>query len=221
MTTENNPPTSNFQLPTSNLQSPISKLGVLGGTFDPPHNGHLAIAIEALSQLDLSQVLFAPTRYPPHKNLDGITPIEHRLEMVRLAIADHPHFALSRIDVDREGPTYTVDTMRLLREQFGNQAELYFIMGADSLANILTWHAPERLIQLCRLAVFHRPGFIANVNELEQRLPGLRARVVFLASPALDISARDLQRRLRADLPITLLVPPAVEAYIAQHKLYR
>lgn len=209
-----------LQSPTSNLQLP-EKIGVLGGTFDPPHNGHLAIAVQALSQLNLAQVLFAPTRYPPHKNIDGITTIEHRLEMVRLAIANTPQFVLSRIDVDRDGPTYTVDTMRLLRAQFGNHTELFFIMGADSLANILTWHAPDELMRLCRLAVFHRPGFNPNFDELEKHLPGLRERVVFLASPALDIAASDLQRRLRANLPITLLVPPSVETYIAQHGLYR
>lgn len=196
-------------------------MGVLGGTFDPPHNGHIAIAEQALAQLALDQVLFAPTRHPPHKPGNSITAIEHRLEMVRLAIASHPRFALSRIDVDREGPTYTSDTMRLLREQLGNDVDLYFIMGMDSLANILTWHAPDQFIRVCKLAVFFRPGFTANIDELEKQLPGLRECVVFVPSPAIDIAASELQRRIRADLPITHLVPPAVETYIAQHNLYR
>ena len=197
------------------------EIGVLGGTFDPPHNGHLTIAEQALTQLSLSQVLFAPTRQPPHKNASGITSIEHRLEMVRLAIAPHPRFALSRIDIDRAGPTYTAETMALLREQSGNNVELYFIMGMDSLANILTWHQPDQLILVCRLAVFHRPGFTANIDELEKKLPGLRERIVLLSSPALDIAASELQRRVRAGVPITHLVPPLVEKYIAQHELYR
>lgn len=209
-----------FQSPTFNVQFPISKLGVLGGTFDPPHNGHIAIAEQALAQLNLDQVLFAPTRQPPHKTGNSITPIEHRLEMVRLAIAPHPRFALSRIDVDREGPTYTSDTMRLLREQLGNTVDLYFIMGMDSLASILTWHTPDQLIRVCKLAVFYRPGFSANIDELEKQLPGLRERVVLLPSPMLDIAASDLQRQVRAGIPITHLVPPTVEVYIALHRLY-
>ncbi len=211
---------SNLQHLTSNVQSPTSKIGVLGGTFDPPHTGHLVIAQEALTQLKLAQVIFAPTRLPPHKQGNNITPIEHRLEMVRLAIMPHPRFALSRIDVDRAGPTYTVDTLRLLRQQLGEDVKLYFIMGMDSLASILAWRAPEQLIQLCRLAVFNRPGFSANMDELEKRLPGLRARVVFLPAPTLDIAASDLQRRVRAGESITHLVPEAVAAYIAEQGLY-
>lgn len=196
-------------------------IGVLGGTFDPPHIGHLVIAQEAVSQLCLSKIFFAPTRKPPHKLSNDITPIEHRLAMVQLAIAPHPRFALSRVDADRAGPTFTVDTMRLLREQFGNDAELFFIMGMDSLASILTWHAPDQLIRSCKLAVFNRPGFTANLDELEARLPGLSARAVFLKSPTLEIAASDIQRRVRAGQPIAQLVPAAVADYIAQHNLYR
>lgn len=207
---------SNFEPETLNL-----KLGVLGGTFDPPHNGHLLIAREALTQLGLTQVLFAPTRQPPHKNAAAHTAIEHRIEMTRLAIATEPQFVLSRVDVDRAGPTYTVDTLRILREQFGARAELFFIMGMDSLAHILTWRAPEQLIQLCRLAVFQRPGFGANLDELEQKIPGLRARVVFLKSSALDIAASDLQKRVRAGQSIAHLVPGAVARYIADNHLYQ
>ncbi len=197
------------------------RIGVLGGTFDPPHNGHLLIAQYALTQLELDQVLFAPTRQPPHKINNNLTPIEHRLEMVRLAIADRPHFVLSRVDVDRSGPTYTVDTMHLLREQFGTDAELYFIMGMDSLANLLTWHRPEQLIRLCKLVVFQRPGFQADLDALEKRLPGLRQRVVFLSNPTPDIAASDLQRRVRAGEEIAHLVPALVARYIREHGLYR
>ncbi|MCI0476879.1 MAG: nicotinate-nucleotide adenylyltransferase [Anaerolineales bacterium] len=197
------------------------KLGILGGTFDPPHNGHLLIAREALTQLGLTQVLFAPTRQPPHKNVAEHSAIEHRIEMVRLAIAPYPQFVLSLVDVDRAGPTYTVDTMRLLREQFGDQVELFFIMGMDSLAHILTWRAPEQLIQSCKLAVFARPGFEMNLDTLEQKIPGLRARVVLLNAPALDIAASDLQKRVRAGQSIAHLVPEAVARYIAEKKLYR
>jgi nicotinate-nucleotide adenylyltransferase len=196
------------------------KIGVLGGTFDPPHIGHLVIAQEALMQLGLAQVIFAPTRQPPHKPANGITPIEQRLAMVDLAIASHPNFALSRIDVDREGPTYTVDAIRLLHGQFPD-AELYFIMGMDSLASILTWRAPEKLIESCRLAVFNRPGFTADLDALEAQLPGLRERTAFLPAPALDIVASDLRRRVQAGQSIRHLVPDSVAAYIAEHELYR
>ena len=199
----------------------MAGVGVLGGTFDPPHNGHLLIAREAQTQLGLTQVRFAPTRLPPHKNVAEHTAIEHRLEMVRLAIAPYPQFVLSHVDVDRPGLTYTVDTMRLLREQFGNSVELFFIMGMDSLANILTWRTPEQLIRLCKLAVFQRPGFAANLDELEQSIPGLRERVVFLNSPALDIAASDLQKRVCAGQSIAHLVPETVERYIAEKRLYR
>lgn len=197
------------------------KLGVLGGTFDPPHNGHILIAQYALTQLGLDQVLFAPTRLPPHKINNHITAVEHRLEMVRLAIADHPRFVLSRVDVDREGPTYTVDMLRLLHEQYGAETKLYFIMGMDSLANLLTWRAPEQLIRLCKLVVFQRPGFQVNLDELEKRLPGLRQRVVFLSNPTPDIAASDLQRRIRAGETIDHLVPASVARYIREHGLYK
>lgn len=204
----------------SKLQSPIA-IGVLGGTFDPPHNGHLLIAHEAIKQLGLHRVLFAPTHHPPHKRAANHTPIEHRLEMVRLAIAPHPRFVLSRVDVERPGPTYTVDTMRIVREHYGEEAALFFIMGMDSLANLLTWRAPEQLIQLCKLAVFPRPGFTANLDELERHIPNLRARIVLLNAPALDIAASDLQARVRAGESIAHLVPAAVARYIAEQGLYR
>ena len=198
----------------------MARIGVLGGTFDPPHNGHLLIARQALMQLKLDQVLFAPTHQPPHKINNYITSIEHRLAMVRLAIANHPGFVLSRIDVDREGPTFTVDTMRLLHDQFGSNVDMYFIMGMDSLVNILSWRTPAKLIQLCKLAVFARSGFRANMNELEKQLPGLRERVVFLSTPTLDVAASELQKRVRDGQSIADCVPKAVAKYIQEHKLY-
>lgn len=197
------------------------RIGVLGGTFDPPHIGHLVIAAEALAHLKLDQVLFAPTRQPPHKPGQPITPIEQRMEMVRLAIASNPHFALSRVDVDREGPTYTVDALRLLQKQLGEKTELYFIMGMDSLANILAWQKPEELIRLCRLAVFERPGFHADLDQLERKLPGLRERIIFIPAPALAVAASELQRRVRHGESIAHLVPEAVAAYIDAYDLYR
>ncbi len=195
--------------------------GILGGTFDPPHNGHLAIAQAALDYLGLEQVLFAPTRQPPHKPNQPITPVDARVEMVRLAISRYSAFVLSRVDVDRAGPNYTADTLRLLRRQFGDDTAMYFIMGMDSLASLLTWYKPEEIVRLCKLAVIQRPGFTADLSVLEAKIPEIRERVVFVPASPVDISASDIQRRVRKGESIAGLVPPAVAAYIQQHHLYK
>lgn len=197
------------------------RIGVLGGTFDPIHIGHLAAAEEVRVRLALKHVIFVPAGLPPHKLHLGITPTEHRLKMVQLAIADNPHFTLSRVDIDRFGPSYTVDTVELLGDEYGPDAELYFIMGSDSLAELLTWHKPERLIRLCRIVALLRPGHRVDKKELDHLLPGAIARVQLLEMPLLQISGTDLQRRVRMGLSIKYLVPPAVEAYIRQHELYQ
>lgn len=197
------------------------RIGVLGGTFDPIHIAHLAAAEDVRVRFDLERVVFVPAGLPPHKLHLPVISTEHRLNMVRLAIADNPHFVLSRVDVDRFGPSYTVDTIELLRDEYGPMAELYFIMGSDSLAELLTWHKPERLIRLCRIVALIRPGYRVDLKELNRLLPGAIARVQLLEMPLLQISSTDLQRRVRMGLPIKYLVPPAVEAYIRQHKLYQ
>jgi nicotinate-nucleotide adenylyltransferase len=197
------------------------RIGILGGTFDPPHNAHLAIACAALEQLDLARVLFVPARQPPHKPLDTIAAsLEDRLAMVTRAIAGEPRLELSRADADRTGPNYTTDLLRALRGEYPD-AELYFIMGGDSLADLPTWHAPRELIRLCHLAVAARPGWVPNLDALERQIPGLAARVVFIRAPALDISSSEIRDRVRADLPIDEMVPPAVAQYIRERNLYR
>lgn len=197
------------------------RVGILGGTFDPIHIGHLAAAEEVRVRLALERVIFVPAGLPPHKLHLDVTPTEHRLKMVQLAIADNPHFTLSRVDIDRFGPSYTVDTVELLRDEYGPEAELYFIMGSDSLAELLIWHQPERLIRLCRVVALTRPGHRVDLEELDHLLPGAIARVQLLDMPLLQISGTDLQRRVRMGLSIKYLVPPAVEAYIRQHGLYQ
>jgi len=196
------------------------RIGVLGGTFDPIHIGHLVAAEEVRVQLGLDRVIFVPAGLPPHKLSNKLSPVEHRLAMVELAIASNPYFTVSRVDIDRFGPCYTVDTIQLLRDELGPDVELYFIMGSDSLADILTWHKPERLIRLCRLAVVERPGYRVDMEELEHLLPGITSRVHFVNSPQLDISSTDIQRRVREGLPIKYQVPEAVEKYIYEHGLY-
>lgn len=196
------------------------RLGVLGGTFDPPHYGHLALAETARVQLRLARVLFVPAGDPPHKPGHPLTPAVHRAAMVEAAIADNPAFALSRADLDRPGPHYTVDMLALLREAFPG-AELYFLMGSDSLVEFPTWRDPARIVRQATLGVMERPGWAADMDALERHIPGIRERVVWLDAPRLDLSARDLRRRVREGLPVRYLVPPAVETYIQEHRLYR
>jgi nicotinate-nucleotide adenylyltransferase len=197
------------------------RVGVLGGTFDPIHIGHLVSAEEAWGELELERVVFVPAGLPPHKLDHVVSPVEHRLAMVELAIVSNPHFAVSRVDIDRFGPCYTVDTIELLRDEWGPGAEIYFIMGSDSLLDILTWRNPRRLIRLCRFAVVSRSGYQVDLNELDALLPGVASRVQMLNAPELAISSTDIQRRVREGLSIKYQVPEAVEAYIYRHKLYR
>lgn len=198
----------------------MGRVGVLGGTFDPPHYGHLALAEAALAQLELAQVLFVPAGAPPHKPGRPITPAHHRAAMVEAAIAGQPAFALSRVDLDRPGPHYTVDMLALLQQALP-ESELYFLLGSDSLHDLPRWRDPAGIVRQVRLAVLGRPGWEADWEALEQAVPGLRERLVRLEAPMLDISSTDLRRRARQGLPLTGLVPPAVEEYILQHEIYR
>ncbi|MFQ5886297.1 MAG: nicotinate-nucleotide adenylyltransferase [Anaerolineae bacterium] len=196
----------------------VGRIGVLGGTFDPIHYGHLAAAEEARAKLNLHEVIFVVAGVPPHKLDEEITPAEDRYAMVELAIASNPHFSVSRIDLDRPGPSYTVDTIALLRQKWTE--EIYFIMGVDSLMEIDTWHQPQRLIQLCRLVAVERPGFVPDMERLEAAVPGITARMEIIDMPQMEISSTDLQRRVREGLPIKYQLPPQVEKYIYQHRLY-
>lgn len=199
----------------------IQRLGVLGGTFDPIHHGHLVAAQEARHQLGLDLVLIVPAGNPPHKPVRPISAAAHRLRMVELAIAGRSGFSLSRVDVDRPGPCYTVDSLALLRQEWGSGPVFYFIEGADSLAEITTWYQPQRLIQLTELAVVQRPGIELDLDHLETHLPGLVERLHWVQMPQLEISSSDLRARVRDGRPISYLLPDSVEAYIRQQGLYR
>ena len=201
--------------PISSLQS----LGILGGTFDPPHYGHLALAENARVQIRLDRVLFVPAGQQPLKRNQDITPAHHRAAMVKAAITDNPGFSLSRVDLDRPGPHYTTDTLALLQAAYP-EADLFFLIGGDSLAQLAAWHDPAGIVQQARLAVMPRPGWDVDWEELEQTVPGIRERLLWLDAPCLDISATDLRRRARQELPLRYLLPPAVEAYIHEHRLY-
>jgi nicotinate-nucleotide adenylyltransferase len=202
-------------------KAPVRRLGILGGTFDPIHHGHLLAAEEAYHQLALDRVLFVPAGVPPHKPARPISPVDHRVRMVELAIAGKPHFAISRVDVDRPGLSYTVDTLELLRARWGPEPRFFFIEGNDSLSDIACWYQPQRLIELCELAVVARPGSQINLPELERRLPGITGRIHWVKIPLLEISSSDLRARVRSGRSISYLVPPEVEAYVRQHELYK
>lgn len=194
-------------------------LGILGGTFDPPHYGHLALAENGRAQLHLDRVLFVPAGQQPLKPNRPTTPAHHRVAMVETAIADNPAFAVSRVDLDRAGPHYTVEMLALLHQEHP-EAELFFLMGGDSLADFPAWRDPVSIVRQARLAVMRRPGCEPDMGSLEQAIPGLCERLVWLDVPPLDIAASDLRRRARAGLPLRYLVPPPVEVYIRQHRLY-
>lgn len=197
-------------------------IGVFGGTFDPIHWGHLVVAEEIRAKLGLAEVFFVPTGQPWLKSRGSVSPAKQRLEMVRLATRANPHFKVSAIETDRSGPSYTVDTMEILRRQAGDEAELWFFLGSDVLAELPKWKEPRRLIQLCRLAAFARPGFpLPLLGPLELAVPGLSQRVTFVEVSQVDISATEIRRRLAQGASIHNLVPEAVERYIQEHKLYR
>jgi nicotinate-nucleotide adenylyltransferase len=198
----------------------LTRIGILGGTFDPPHFGHLTMAEAALAQLQLDQVFFAPVGVQPLKPDRPSAAPEHRAHMVEIAIADHPQFALSRVDLDRPGPHYTIDLLTLIQQQFPDAA-LWFIMGEDSLSDLPRWRDPARLIQLARLAVLRRPGYEPDWAALDRVLPDLRAHVDWIAHDEIAISASDIRQRVRRGLPLAALVPPEVIEFIVAHQLYR
>jgi len=198
------------------------RVGILGGTFDPVHVGHLIIAEEALSRLALDQVLFIPAGQPWLKADQALSPAEHRLKMVELAIASNPRLSVSRIEVDRPGPTYTVDTLERLKRDLGEDVQLYFILGLDALEQFHRWEQPARIIELCQLAIASRPGF-QNSRILDEQLgryPNLGSKVNFVAAPVMDISGSSIRQRASEGRSIKYRVPEAVERYIKQQGLY-
>lgn len=196
------------------------RVGLLGGSFDPPHIGHLILAEEARDQLRLDKVLFAPAGQQPLKSGQAVTAVEDRVRMTELAIASNPHFELSRGDVDRPGPHYTVDLVKLIAAQLPPQSELFFLMGFDSLADLTRWHKPDQLIRSARLVALTRPDVRVDWDALETSLPGVRERVRLLDMPELEIASRDLRERVRTGRSIRYMVPDAVVTYIKEKHLY-
>ena len=201
------------------------RIGLIGGTFDPVHYGHLVIAEEVRFTCKLDDMVFVPAGQPPHKQGEVITPAHHRLAMLELAIASNAHFSISLVDMHRSGPSYTVETLQLLHQQWSQQAELYFVIGWDSLEEFHTWHDSAGILaELTYLVAVHRPGYTAEpeyMAAMEARLPLLKQRLLTIPAPQLEISATELRQRIAEGRPIKYQIPEAVEQYIVQYKLYQ
>jgi nicotinate-nucleotide adenylyltransferase len=194
-------------------------IGVFGGTFDPVHIAHLAVAEEAADTLGLERVLFIPAGLPPHKPDRAITAGEHRLAMVELAIAGNPRFVADRREIDRPGRSYTVDTLESLRHE--TASEIALIISADSFLDLLSWREPRRILELARLVVAPREGYPAvGADTFATDLPGIGERTSFLDGPHLHLSASELRARAAGGRSLRYLVPDAVAAYIGDHALY-
>jgi len=195
------------------------KLGLLGGTFNPPHIGHLVCAQEACAQLDLDEVAFVPVHRPPHKEAENDPGVEHRVELCRRAVAGDSRFWVSRVDADVPGRSYTVDTLRRLHESSPSD-ELTFIMGGDMAHSLPTWHEPETVLSLATLAVSEREEI--RRADIMEALTGLAGtdKIRFFAMPRLDISSSDIRRRVAEGRPIRYLVPAAVADHIVSEGLY-
>ncbi|MCB0038997.1 MAG: nicotinate-nucleotide adenylyltransferase [Caldilinea sp.] len=197
------------------------RIGILGGTFDPIHIGHLILAEEAWFQLQLDRVYLAPAGDPPHKAGRQLAPVRDRLCMAELATADSDNVIISRVDADRPGPHYTSDMVRLVQAEAGPNTEIYFLMGMDSLRDLPTWHEAAWLVEHARLVALSRHDVELDWDALETALPGVRGRVIILDMPELEIASHVIQQRVRNGQPIRHMVPRAVEAYIQKHNLYR
>lgn len=197
------------------------RLGVFGGTFDPPHLGHLVLAAEAQEQLQLERILWLLTPTPPHKPGQIISPLEYRLAMLEAAIRHNPGFEISRVDIDRPPPHYALDSMRFLRREHPDDV-LYYLMGGDSLQDLPTWHEPIEFVSACDyLGVMLRPGIQIDLTDLERKIPGIGEKVCFVGTPLLEISASDIRKRVSQGRHYRYFVPEEVHRIIEAHHLYR
>ena len=196
-------------------------IGVLGGTFDPVHVGHLIIAEKARIRLGLSQVVFVPAGQPWLKQYSDISSGEHRLEMIRLAIAPNAFFRASAVDLERPGLSYTVDTLAALKRELGPETNLYFILGLDALAGLPTWKEPQKILELCYLVAARRSEAMdVNMDSIERSIPSISSRIIILDNPLIDISSSDIRQRVAEGKSIHAMVPDAVERYIREKRLY-
>lgn len=199
----------------------VNRLGIMGGTFDPIHYGHLVAAEMARAEFKLDKVLFIPTGTPPHKDRKDISEANLRYEMVKLAIQDNPAFDISALEIEREGPSYTVETLRLLRRRWPEH-ELYFITGSDALLEIFSWREAEEIFTMIEFIGAARPGFDASdfFLKVQHEHPETKGKIHYLEVPALAISSTDIRVRVRRGEPIRYLLPESVRLYLEQRRLY-
>lgn len=199
----------------------MNRLGIMGGTFDPIHYGHLVAAEMARSEFNLSKVLFIPSGKPPHKDRRDISAADLRFEMIELAIQDNPAFDISALELERKGPSYTVDTLRVLRRTWPEH-ELYFITGTDALREIFSWREAEEILMMTEFIGAARPGFDASdfLLQVQQEHPETQGRIHYLEVPALAISSTDIRARVKRGQPIRYLLPEPVRHFIQQYGLY-
>lgn len=197
------------------------RIGIFGGTFDPPHMGHLILAMEAIGQLNLDRLLWVVTPDPPHKIGQSISPVKLRIRLIKAAIGDDPQFEVSRIEVERPAPQYAVDTIKELKQQFPG-AELVYLMGGDSLHDLHEWHQPRQLVDLADgIGVMRRPADLVDLDELEKQLPGVKAKLSFVDAPLLEISSRQIRERIANGKPFRYYLPVAVYEQILALNLYQ
>ena len=204
------------------------KIGIMGGTFNPIHYGHLVTAEEALSQFKLDRVIFIPTGQPPHKTTGKLASPEDRYLMTVMATASNSHFFVSRIETGREGKSYTIDTLKELKFTYGESTTFYFITGADAILEILTWKNPEEIITMCKIIAATRPGYnLSRIEELKKKLFGINANpqvtkdsIFIMEIPALAISSTDIRLRIKTGRPIKYLLPESVCNYLLKNDLY-
>ncbi len=196
------------------------RIGIFGGTFDPPHLGHLILAAEATSQLNLDRLLWVLTPDPPHKRDQKLTPIEIRFELVQLSLKNDPTFEMCRVDLDRPGPHYTLDTVKLIKKVYPG-SELYYLIGGDSLHDYPNWYkAGELLTELNGLGVMRRPGDQIYMSLLETQLPGISNKLQFIEAPLLEIASHQIRRRIRQNRPFRYYILPDVYQRILENSYY-
>lgn len=191
----------------------------MGGTFDPIHHGHLVTAEEALGQFRLDTVVFVPTGQPWMKEERKVTSAEHRYLMTVIATSSNPRFTVSRVDIEREGPTYTADTLRALQDEYGKETDLFFVTGADAVLEIFQWKDPQEILELAHVIAATRPGY--DIARFEAEAPTSHPNISVMDVPALAISSTDIRRRVQEGSSVRYLVPEAVQTYIEKWELYR
>ena len=189
----------------------MPRLGILGGTFDPPHNGHIAIARAALKECILDKIIFIPAKFPPHKPVEKVTSELDRFNMLKLAIKDYREFEVSDIELKRDGLSYSIETLREIRRLY-REAEIVFIIGADNISEMESWYQPEEILKISTVVAFNRPGFEPGGKY--------KSRIKTLNMPSVNISSTDIREKVRAGKAITDLVPDSVRKYIEDHLLY-